>query len=304
MSTATPSSLSSGASMKPKSKLPDDEVLHRRAEAAFRYRRRNQDAINEKARLRMQKRRAALKQAPSAVQVEHQVKARQYRRKYIEYVTQQAGTTFTTDPQEEHESQQRTYGDLLSLADSFCVSVAVLSPVHPASAPQMGLSNPCFASDTNSRTPAQSTSHGTKRTQKAMPQAEVMPRSGAWWQEQHRLRRARLATEASEAQIARGNTWILPAPKHGQPSAAVAARRNGPSEADIRSAQEDAITLAKLDASNKRLKRRRGASNWIASEPPSNWLDRRGPTSSPKARLSSSPKKRHSCRDDMFLRRI
>ncbi|KAJ7716211.1 hypothetical protein B0H16DRAFT_1476912 [Mycena metata] len=68
----------------PPSKCTPEEILDRRAQAAWEYRRRHREAINEKARIRMHKRRAELKQAPSAVQEEHAAKARQYRRRYIE----------------------------------------------------------------------------------------------------------------------------------------------------------------------------------------------------------------------------
>ncbi|KAJ7046289.1 hypothetical protein C8F04DRAFT_1248538 [Mycena alexandri] len=67
-----------------KPKLTQEEVLDRRAQAAREYRQRHRESVNEKARLRMQKRRAALLTAPSAVQLEQSVKAAQYRRNYIE----------------------------------------------------------------------------------------------------------------------------------------------------------------------------------------------------------------------------
>ncbi|KAJ7701600.1 hypothetical protein B0H16DRAFT_1483477 [Mycena metata] len=94
--------------MSRKQKCTPEEILDRRAQAAWEYRRRHREAINEKARIRMhkfvasqlfflslnryerqttgrtQRRRAELKQAPSAVQGEHAAKARQYRRRYIE----------------------------------------------------------------------------------------------------------------------------------------------------------------------------------------------------------------------------
>ncbi|KAJ7909708.1 hypothetical protein B0H13DRAFT_1877513 [Mycena leptocephala] len=66
------------------------QTLERRAEVAWLYRRRNREAINEKARLRMQnklrlfRRREELRSAPAAVQAEHQAKARQYRQKYLD----------------------------------------------------------------------------------------------------------------------------------------------------------------------------------------------------------------------------
>ncbi|KAJ7106122.1 hypothetical protein C8R43DRAFT_1140610 [Mycena crocata] len=69
-------------SKKPK---PSEEVVkERRAQAAWEYRQRNPAAINEKARLRMRDRREALRTAPSGIQLLHAVKARQYRRNYIE----------------------------------------------------------------------------------------------------------------------------------------------------------------------------------------------------------------------------
>ncbi|KAJ7016668.1 hypothetical protein C8F04DRAFT_1280887 [Mycena alexandri] len=65
---------------------PDAEVLARRAQAAWEYRQRNRAIVNEKARVRTQKRREALKKAPSDVQQEAIQKARQYRRNYIRRV--------------------------------------------------------------------------------------------------------------------------------------------------------------------------------------------------------------------------
>ncbi|KAJ7734682.1 hypothetical protein B0H16DRAFT_1731742 [Mycena metata] len=62
---------------------PDAEVLARRAQTAWEYCQRNRTVVNEKARVRVQKRREALKEAPSDVQQEAIQKARQYRRNYI-----------------------------------------------------------------------------------------------------------------------------------------------------------------------------------------------------------------------------
>ncbi|KAJ7820054.1 hypothetical protein B0H13DRAFT_2378049 [Mycena leptocephala] len=67
-----------------KSQATRDEVLDRRAQAAWNYRQRNQEAINAKAKLRMRQRRETLLTAPSAVQLEHSIRAAQYRRNYLE----------------------------------------------------------------------------------------------------------------------------------------------------------------------------------------------------------------------------
>ncbi|KAJ7122478.1 hypothetical protein C8R46DRAFT_1238300 [Mycena filopes] len=69
-----------------KSKISQEELLERRAQAAWEYRQRNREAVNAKARIRMRRKREALQSAPSAVQLEHTVKAAQYRRKYLECV--------------------------------------------------------------------------------------------------------------------------------------------------------------------------------------------------------------------------
>ncbi|KAJ7036484.1 hypothetical protein C8F04DRAFT_1258049 [Mycena alexandri] len=62
--------------VKPKRIKPTDaEVLDRRAQAAWEYRQRHRAAVNEKARLRMQKRREALKHASSDVQQQATQKA-------------------------------------------------------------------------------------------------------------------------------------------------------------------------------------------------------------------------------------
>ncbi|KAJ7716567.1 hypothetical protein B0H16DRAFT_1741230 [Mycena metata] len=79
-------------------KAPTDaRILERRAQAAWEYRQRNRAAVNERAKLRMQKsveylspaypinfcrRRDALKHAPSEIQQEAAHKARQYRQTY------------------------------------------------------------------------------------------------------------------------------------------------------------------------------------------------------------------------------
>ncbi|KAK7019062.1 hypothetical protein R3P38DRAFT_3200303 [Favolaschia claudopus] len=67
---------------RPKSKLSKEELLARRAQAAYEYRQRA--SVNEKARLRMRARREKLRRAPADVQLEHAVKAAQYRRDYVE----------------------------------------------------------------------------------------------------------------------------------------------------------------------------------------------------------------------------
>ncbi|KAK7023736.1 hypothetical protein R3P38DRAFT_2779208 [Favolaschia claudopus] len=74
-----------------KSNLSQQEVLLKRADASWRYRQRtlatsNRDAVNEKARLRMQRKRAAMKNASSAVQLEYRMRARKHRRDYRERV--------------------------------------------------------------------------------------------------------------------------------------------------------------------------------------------------------------------------
>ncbi|KAK6992991.1 hypothetical protein R3P38DRAFT_3224402 [Favolaschia claudopus] len=69
---------------RPKSKLTRQEILSRRAQAAWEYRQRNKAAVNEKARLRMRDRREKLRRASAAVQLEYAVKAAQYRQDYVE----------------------------------------------------------------------------------------------------------------------------------------------------------------------------------------------------------------------------
>ncbi|KAK7022210.1 hypothetical protein R3P38DRAFT_3173188 [Favolaschia claudopus] len=77
---------------RPKSKLTKEQILERRAQAAWEYRQRltnvererHRAAVNEKARARMRARREKLRRAPADVQLEHAVKAAQYRRNYVE----------------------------------------------------------------------------------------------------------------------------------------------------------------------------------------------------------------------------
>ncbi|KAK7031322.1 hypothetical protein R3P38DRAFT_3187037 [Favolaschia claudopus] len=69
-----------------KSNLAQPDILLKRAEAAWDYRQRNKVEVNEKARMRMRRRRAELKNAPSAVQLEYLNRARKYRRDYRERV--------------------------------------------------------------------------------------------------------------------------------------------------------------------------------------------------------------------------
>ncbi|KAJ7661509.1 hypothetical protein DFH06DRAFT_1129607 [Mycena polygramma] len=64
-----------------KPKPTHEEVLDRQAHAAWKYRQRNREAINRKARERM---RRPLKSAPSAVQLEHRLRAEQHRKNYLE----------------------------------------------------------------------------------------------------------------------------------------------------------------------------------------------------------------------------
>ncbi|KAK7053868.1 hypothetical protein R3P38DRAFT_2761581 [Favolaschia claudopus] len=56
------------------------EIL--RADVAWQYRTRHREIINEKARNRMRRRREAIRQAPSDVQLIHRIRARLYRRTY------------------------------------------------------------------------------------------------------------------------------------------------------------------------------------------------------------------------------
>ncbi|KAJ7666209.1 hypothetical protein DFH06DRAFT_1322828 [Mycena polygramma] len=70
--------------MAPRKSRTPDEVLDRRAQLAREYRERNREKINEKARLRMRRRREALQKAPSAIQLDYSVRAAQYRKNYAE----------------------------------------------------------------------------------------------------------------------------------------------------------------------------------------------------------------------------
>ncbi|KAK7019474.1 hypothetical protein R3P38DRAFT_3194269 [Favolaschia claudopus] len=92
---------------RPRSKLSPEEILARRAQAAWEYRQRcvllilppapapadlrvrHKAAVNEKARLRMRAHRQKLQQAPASVQLEYAVKAAQYRRDYVERARQE-----------------------------------------------------------------------------------------------------------------------------------------------------------------------------------------------------------------------
>ncbi|KAK7022081.1 hypothetical protein R3P38DRAFT_3195474 [Favolaschia claudopus] len=67
-----------------KSNLSQQQVLLKRADASYEYRQMHRAEVNEKARLRMQRRRAELKRAPSAVQLEYVMRARKHRRDYRE----------------------------------------------------------------------------------------------------------------------------------------------------------------------------------------------------------------------------
>ncbi|KAJ7796573.1 hypothetical protein B0H13DRAFT_1934517, partial [Mycena leptocephala] len=69
-------------------KPTQDEILDRRAQAAWEYRQRNRQAVNERAKIRMRERREQLKTAPNAVQLEHSLRAAQYRRNYLERTKQ------------------------------------------------------------------------------------------------------------------------------------------------------------------------------------------------------------------------
>ncbi|KAJ7649150.1 hypothetical protein DFH06DRAFT_1332171 [Mycena polygramma] len=71
--------------MAPRKSRTPDEVLDRRAQLAREYRERNREKVNEKARLRMRRRREALQKAPSAIQLEYSVRAAQYRKDYAEH---------------------------------------------------------------------------------------------------------------------------------------------------------------------------------------------------------------------------
>ncbi|KAK7017445.1 hypothetical protein R3P38DRAFT_2785214 [Favolaschia claudopus] len=69
-----------------KTNLSQPEVRLKRADESWHYRQLHRAEVNEKARLRMQRRRAALKNAPSAVQHEHLMRARKHRQDYRERV--------------------------------------------------------------------------------------------------------------------------------------------------------------------------------------------------------------------------
>ncbi|KAK7033887.1 hypothetical protein R3P38DRAFT_3186201 [Favolaschia claudopus] len=75
---------------RPKSKLTRQEILNRRAQAAWEYRQRNKAAVNEKARVRMRAHREKLRRSSAAVQLEYAVKAAQYRQDYVERATRAA----------------------------------------------------------------------------------------------------------------------------------------------------------------------------------------------------------------------
>ncbi|KAJ7163641.1 hypothetical protein C8R46DRAFT_1036408 [Mycena filopes] len=87
--------------------------------------------------------------------------------------------------------------------------------------------------------------------QKSHTKFEVYRRSGAFWQEQRRLKEARLQAERQRRHAAQGQIWVLPAPQRGQPSAAVPPKRRGPSQADIATARANALILERLAASKK-----------------------------------------------------
>ncbi|KAK7019466.1 hypothetical protein R3P38DRAFT_2782577 [Favolaschia claudopus] len=57
-------------------------VRARRADVAQQYRQRHREIINEKAKIRQRRRREEIRQASSAVQMEHRIRARIYRRTY------------------------------------------------------------------------------------------------------------------------------------------------------------------------------------------------------------------------------
>ncbi|KAK6992821.1 hypothetical protein R3P38DRAFT_3225204 [Favolaschia claudopus] len=82
---APPPLVSPSLSMPPKSSTPSPdppEARSRGADSAWRYRQRYKETVNERARVRMQAKRAALRQAPPEVQHQQAVKARQYRQAY------------------------------------------------------------------------------------------------------------------------------------------------------------------------------------------------------------------------------
>ncbi|KAJ7678251.1 hypothetical protein DFH06DRAFT_1317029 [Mycena polygramma] len=67
-----------------KAKRTAEEQLEGDAQRAWAYRQRHREKINEKARLRMRRRREELAKAPSAIRQEYTVRAAQYRRNYKE----------------------------------------------------------------------------------------------------------------------------------------------------------------------------------------------------------------------------
>ncbi|KAK6984034.1 hypothetical protein R3P38DRAFT_2807230 [Favolaschia claudopus] len=82
---------------RPRTKLTQEQILARRAQAAWEYRQRHRAAVNEKARLRMRAHREKLRRAPADVQVEYAVKAAQYRRDYVE-CTSATGDAYAPHP--------------------------------------------------------------------------------------------------------------------------------------------------------------------------------------------------------------
>ncbi|KAJ6450012.1 hypothetical protein C8R47DRAFT_1084569 [Mycena vitilis] len=73
-----------GKKSEPDIERREQDILDRRADAAWEYRSRNREAVNARARLRMRRRREELQTAPAAVRLEKEAKARQYRRNYRE----------------------------------------------------------------------------------------------------------------------------------------------------------------------------------------------------------------------------
>ncbi|KAJ7608094.1 hypothetical protein DFH06DRAFT_1347127 [Mycena polygramma] len=62
-------------------KIPDPEAA---ADSAWKYRQKNREAVNQRARLRMREKRERLKDAPSAVQLEYSVRAALHRQNYLQ----------------------------------------------------------------------------------------------------------------------------------------------------------------------------------------------------------------------------
>ncbi|KAJ7921968.1 hypothetical protein B0H13DRAFT_1866208 [Mycena leptocephala] len=141
-----------------KPKLTRDEILDRRAQAPWEYRCRNREIVNEKARLRMQKRREQLQNAPAAVQAEHQAKARQYRRRYLDCNKEVSRRKVKPVPSKQKiavsprspETPRRAAPSTAAIQKSNSVRVTPINPVrfHPASPP-----TPAPASYRNPRTP-------------------------------------------------------------------------------------------------------------------------------------------------------